>query len=254
MDQRKTCKSQRCNFLLLYAKHIEKHGTYEIFQGLTEIRRESTLREQQSPNCAWQRDSRGARITLQCYSLYHFGIYVKQISSALTRPTGTWLEPASLALPWLAPPQQITDPTRVSTGDGWVCALTCRTACKNDTLPFTRSQKKSVFNMAKFTGEKWNYLCWSLTHPHNVLTSWLQLIVPGFLSQWNMMGLWENNLVCFFFFPRHYNLMAYFSPGVGSVTANTEHSTHSLHTVLPKIFAPTLSLTLLNIIIIIIWK
>lgn len=110
--------------------------------------------------------------------------------------------------------------------------------------------KKKV--LAKLTGEKWIYVCWSVPRPGNV---WIHGFNPRYLLSFlsEITRLRENNLV-WFCFPRQYNLMAYLSPGVGSVTAKTEHCTHSLHTVHPKIFAPTLRLTFGIIIIIIIWK
>lgn len=97
----------------------------------------------------WQQVKiRGTGITPSCRSLNCFGLYVKQISSALTGPTETWLEPASPALPWLTPTRQI------STGGGWICAPTPRTACKNDTLPFTNLKcTKSVLSSAQVTSE-----------------------------------------------------------------------------------------------------
>lgn len=118
-------------FLPLYVKQ-SGHMVNMIFffQGLTEIRRESieSFREWQKSRLwmtGWQQVKiRGTRITLSCKPLYYFGLYVKQISSALTRPTGTWLEPASLALTWLRSPQPIMDTTLDLHWGGWVCALT----------------------------------------------------------------------------------------------------------------------------------
>lgn len=83
---------------------------------------------------------------------------------------------------------------------GWICALTHKTACKNDTLPFTHLMKKSVLNNWSNSQVKSDITCAGLffSSPPHFLTSWLQPIVPAFLSQLNKMGWWENNLVCLF--------------------------------------------------------
>jgi len=132
-------------FLPLYVKRRRSYGKYDLFFSRLDRNQEgidSYLRNDKSPDCEWQQVKiTGTRITLPCKPLYYFGLYVKQISSALTRPTETWLEPASLALTWLRSPQPIMDTTLDLHWGGWVCALTHKTACKNDTRPFTHLMK-----------------------------------------------------------------------------------------------------------------
>lgn len=190
-------------FLPLYAKHMEnvvntrflKEGIDIVILGVV---------ESQLCTTGWQEVKiRGTGITLPCWSLHYFGLNVKQISSALTRPTGTWLEPASLALPWLTPPQQIMDPTWISSGwGGWICAPKHKTACINDTLPFTHLMKK----------KKKVYWTWSYSQVRSEITCaglFFSPFPPSFdfmasthstcfpFSR-NKMGCQENNLVCLF--------------------------------------------------------
>lgn len=175
-------------FLPLYAKHMEnvvntrflKEGIDIVILGVV---------ESQLCTTGWQEVKiRGTGITLPCWSLHYFGLNVKQISSALTRPTGTWLEPASLALPWLTPPQQIMDPTWISSGwGGWICAPKHKTACINDTLPFTHLMKKKKKCIERGHIHRWEVklpvlVFFSPPFLH-LLISWLQPIVPAFLSQ-----------------------------------------------------------------------
>lgn len=188
-----------------------------------------SFREWQSPNCEWWGDSRskiwGTRITLLCKPLYYFGLYVKQISSALTRPTGTWLEPASLALTWLISPQQIMDPTWTFTGVAEYVHWHIKLHVKIDTRPFTPLMKEWTKKCIKLGQiHKWKvkspalfFLSLSINFMASTHSTCFLLL--------NKLGYWENNLVCLF--PRHKNPMAFLSPGVGSVTANTNTQTHT---------------------------
>lgn len=144
----------------------------------------------------------------------------KWISSALTRPPGTRLVPASLSLPWLAPPLQIKDPTWISTGVAEY-VLWHRPARGNDLLPFAHFVKNSVFDVIKCTGDKVKRTC----------------------AAW-----WENNLVCFspaiiwsngFSLPRDWL----------SQRKHRHTQTHTHSFTHPKILAPTLGQTFMNIII-----
>lgn len=69
---------------------------------------------------------------------------------------------------------------------------------------------------------------------NHVFSSWLWLTVPAFLSYWNKQNC-EEIIWCFHSRDNKIEWL-FFSPGIGSVTANT--NTHTIcYTGLPKVFA-----------------
>lgn len=153
-DQRKTCRSQRSTFPPSICK---ASGTEWLSQGLSgrEYRRVSFEALQSPKRCVtrWQR----VKIR-ENGSFYRFGLRLKQISSAPTRPSGTWLEPASLALPRLTPPEPIRGPTRILTGFwGLKMCTDPITACRNNM--FVRFHGFRLHSTC-FQLNKTGHICW----------------------------------------------------------------------------------------------